>query len=225
MRGAFFDPFPPLLIIFHPGHDLLFDPGLQFRPRRKRELTEKYWNAVWEEIQTGCTCITLDTEGNLHPKQCMCLRCPEPLPHPVMQTVENSGIYSVRMPSRISALLTEFIEVMVFVIQPLTNTNIYTDPNAIKEQAQEHSAHAAYLRSIFDAALIEQELKHKVFDPSGLFFHIGETLKHHCAPMRDRAVEEMVQVAQQPGPEAFKAVRMCLELLELMKLVSECKCY
>ena len=136
-----------------------------------------------------------------------------------MQTVENPGVYTIRMPSRIPALLTEFIEVMVYVIQPLNNTNIYTDPNAIREQAQEHSQHAAYLRSIFDVALIEQELKHKVFDPSGLFFHIGETLKHHCAPMRDRAVEEMVQVAQKPGPEAFKAVRMCLELLELMKLV------
>jgi hypothetical protein len=108
---------------------------------------------------------------------------------------------------------------MLFVIQPLSNTNIYSNPNAIKEQAQEHSAHAAYLRSIFDPQLIEQELKHKVFDPSGLFAQIGETLKHHCAPMRDRAVEDMVQIAQQPGPEAFQAFRTCLELLELMKLV------
>ncbi|KAF8908869.1 T-complex protein 11-domain-containing protein [Gymnopilus junonius] len=183
-------------------HDLLFDPGLQFRPHRKRQTTEKYWNAVWEELQTGCTCVTLDAEGNLHSKSCMCSCCPEPLPDPVVQNVAISGAYTIRMPSRIPALLTEFIEVMVFVIQPLNNTNIYADPNSIKDQAQEHSAHAASC----------------VFDPSGLFFHIGETLKHHCAPMRDRAVEEMVQVAQQRGPEAFKAVRMCMELLELMKL-------
>jgi len=108
---------------------------------------------------------------------------------------------------------------MLFVIQPLSNTNIYSNPNAIKEQAQEHSKHAALLREIFDPQLIEQELKHKAFDPSGVFAHIGDTLKHHCAPMRDRAVEEMVQIAQQPGPEAFQAFRTCLELLELMKLV------
>ncbi|KDR82779.1 hypothetical protein GALMADRAFT_151826 [Galerina marginata CBS 339.88] len=200
-------------------HDLLFDPGLQFRPRRKREQFEKYWNAVWEEIQTGCTCVTLNGDGELRPTVCICSRWPMSMvSRPVVQTTAGSGLYTVRLPSRIPALLTEFLEVMVWVIQPLSNTAVYTDPNAIKEQAQEHSAHAAHLRSIFDPALIEQELRHKVFDPSGLFFQIGETLKHHCAPMRDRTVEEMVQIAQQPGPEAFKAVRTCLELLELMKL-------
>ncbi|KAF8964294.1 T-complex protein 11-domain-containing protein [Flammula alnicola] len=201
-------------------HDLLFDPGLQFRPRRKREMFEKYWNAVWEEVQTGCTCVTLDTQGNCHPKACICARHPTTPPIPIVSQIskEDPTIYTIRMPSRIPALLSEFLQVMLLVIQPLSNTAVYTNPTAVREQAQEHSAHAAYLESIFDPALIEQELKHKVFDPSGLFSQIGETLKHHCAPMRDRAVEEMVQVAQRPGPEAFTAVRMCLELLELMKL-------
>ena len=82
------------------------------------------------------------------------------------------------------------------------------------------------MRSIFDPALIEQELKHELFDPSALFRCIGVTLKGHCAPMRDRAVEVMVQAAQTCGPggagskaDAVKTVRMCMDILELMKLV------
>jgi len=180
---------------------------------------EEYWNAVWHEVQTGCTCVTIDTHGNLHPTVCVCHRHSGVTIPVVSQLTVGGDIYTVRMPSRIPALLHEFLEVMLFVIQPFSNTNIYSNPNAIKEQAQEHSKHAALLREIFDPQLIEQELKHKVFDPSGVFAHIGDTLKHHCAPRRDRAVEEMVQIAQQPGPEAFQAFRTCLELLELIKLV------
>lgn len=131
------------------------------------------------------------------------------------------------MPSRIRSLLTEFLEVLLLVIQPLSNVSgMYVNPNTLKSQIQEHSAQAAYFRSIFDPALIEQELKHELFDPSGLFSAIGAILKGHCAPMRDRAVEAMVQVAQTCSPkgtggkrDAVIALRMCLEILELMKLV------
>jgi len=102
---------------------------------------------------------------------------------------------------------------------------MYVNPDTFKAQMQEHTAQAAFIRSIFDPTLIEQELKHEVFDPSGLFRAIGNTLKGHCAPMRDRAVETMVQAAQACTPggtgtkqDAVKAVRMCMEILELMKL-------
>ncbi|KAG6896919.1 hypothetical protein C0992_005255 [Termitomyces sp. T32_za158] len=102
---------------------------------------------------------------------------------------------------------------------------MYVNPSTLNSQIQEHSAQAAYVRSIFDPALIEQELKHELFDPSGLFSAIGAILKGHCAPMRDRAVEAMVQVTQTciPGGtggkrDAVISVRMCLEILELMKL-------
>ena len=92
---------------------------------------------------------------------------------------------------------------------------------------QEHAAQAAYMRSVFDPELIEQELRHELFDPSGLFLTIGRTLKSHCAPMRDRAVENMIAVAQSCAPsgggskaDAVKAVRLCMDILEFMKLVS-----
>ncbi|KAF8754960.1 T-complex protein 11 [Rhizoctonia solani] len=70
-----------------------------------------------------------------------------------------------------------------------------------------------------DPALIAQELRHGVFDSRGVFKNLGSVLKQHCAPMRDRAVEMMVAVASRPGG-GVRAVRMCFEILELMKLVS-----
>jgi hypothetical protein len=209
-------PTPYLLWL---GHDLLFDPGLQFRPRRKRELSENYWNAVWEEVQTGCTCVTLDIFGKPHNTVCICSESSEIPVDPIIYQ-NPSGVCTLRTPSRIHGLLSEFLEVLLLVIQPLsTISGVYVNPSVVKDQMQEHAAQAEYLRSIFDPALIEQEIKRRVFDPSNLFAAIGEILKSHCSPMRDRAVDQMVQVAQRPGIEAFKAIRLCLELLELMKLV------
>jgi hypothetical protein len=137
-------------------------------------------------------------------------------------------VLTLRTPSRIRPLLSEFLEVLLSVIQPLSSiSGMYVNPDTFALQMQEHAAQASYLRSIFDAELIEQELKHDVFDPSSLFRSIGHTLKSHCAPMRDRAVDAMVAVAESCAPRnlgckavAMKTVRMCLEILELMKLVS-----
>lgn len=132
------------------------------------------------------------------------------------------------MPSRIRPLLTEFLEVLLFVIQPLTSiSGTYANPSTLQTQIEQHAAQAAHLRSLFDPELIQQELRHELFDPSGLFTVIGQTLKSHCAPMRDRAVDAMVEAAKACAPgrggskvDAVKAVRMCLDILELMKLVS-----
>lgn len=131
------------------------------------------------------------------------------------------------MPSRVRPLLNEFLDLLLCVIQPLSGISGYVSPATLQLQMQQHASQASQLRSIFDPELIEQEIKHDVFDPSGLFQAIGQVLKSHCAPMRDRAVEAMVDVAQTCAPggsgtkvDAVRAVRMCLEILELMKLVS-----
>ncbi|KAG6877465.1 hypothetical protein C0993_007082 [Termitomyces sp. T159_Od127] len=146
-----------------------------------------------------------------------------PSPHPLVnrQTLKELDLDVILRNPQL-----QFLEVLLLVIQPLSNVSgMYVNPSTLKSQIQEHSAQAAYVRSIFDPALIEQELKHELFDPSGLFSAIGAILKGHCAPMRDRAVEAMVQVAQSCAPggtggkrDAVIAVRMCLEILELMKL-------
>ncbi|KAG6918756.1 hypothetical protein DXG01_011947 [Tephrocybe rancida] len=210
-------------------HDLLFDPGLQFRPtcsRRKRGMAERYWAAIIQEVETGCTCVSFDSRGKPHAVVCACVQVPQPPSQPVVAYSSGLNVITLRMPSRIRSLLSEFLEVLLLVIQPLSSVSgMYVNPNTLKSQMQEHTAQAAYVRSIFDPVLIEQELKHELFDPSGLFSAIGAILKGHCAPMRDRAVEAMVQAARACAPggtgrkrDAVAAVRMCLEILELMKL-------
>ncbi|RDB18020.1 Protein SOK1 [Hypsizygus marmoreus] len=210
-------------------HDLLFDPGLQFRPtcsRRKRGISERYWAAIAQEVETGCTCVSFDLQGKPHTTVCACAQVPNPPSHPVVAYSSAMNVVTLRMPSRIRNLLSEFLEVLLLVVQPLSSVSgMYVNPNTFKSQMQEHSAQAAYIRYIFDPALIEQELKHELFDPSGLFCAIGSILKGHCAPMRDRAVEMMVQAAKACAPggtgskrDAVSAVRMCMEILELMKL-------
>ncbi|THV05299.1 Tcp11-domain-containing protein [Dendrothele bispora CBS 962.96] len=209
-------------------HDLLFDYGLQFRPtysRRKRQFADAYWNAVTREIESGCTCFSLDRRGNpLSAPACICTHIPHPPASPVV--CYTSRVVTIRMPSRIRPLLTEFLEVLLLVIQPLQSIYaMYVNPDSFRSQMAEHSTQAKYIRSIFDPALIEQELKHDAFDLSSLLRVIGTTLKGHCAPMRDQAVEAMVTAAEacKPGGNASKtdavnAFRACLDILELMKL-------
>ncbi|EIN12618.1 Tcp11-domain-containing protein [Punctularia strigosozonata HHB-11173 SS5] len=216
-------------------HDLLFDSNLQFRPtsgRRKRDLVDNYWRSVLQELENGCTCITLDYGSRIVDLKCACKRIPRAGSQPLLVLFESDRVMTVRMPSRLRPLLSELLEVLLSVIQPLpsTSSGFYmqhptTGVSGQQHQAEQHAAQAALLRSVLDSDLIEQELKHGLFDPSGLFRVIGETLKCHCAPMRDRAVESMVQIAQTCASggsgtkaDAVKALRMCFEVLEFMKL-------
>ncbi|KAG9315763.1 T-complex protein 11-domain-containing protein [Chiua virens] len=211
------------------GHDLLFDAGLQFRPtsgRKKRELSDRYWRAVALELESGCTCVSFDMQWRPSECVCVCRRVPLPPQNPVLTYSTSRRVLTLRMPSRIRLLLNEFLEVLLFVIQPLTSiSDTYANPITFQAQIERHAAQATHLRSVFDPELIHQELQHNLFDPSGLFIVIGQTLKSHCAPMRDRAVDAMVEVAKACAPggggskaDAVRAVRMCLDILELMKL-------
>lgn len=196
-------------------------------------MSENYWLAIVRELENGCTCVSFDLRGRPHGLVCACGQVSLPSLNPILAFSSSLRVLTLRMPSRIRPLLSEFLEVLLSVIQPLSSiSGMYVNPNTFQSQMQEHAAQAAHMRSVFDPELIEQELKHELFDPSGLFRSIGVTLKSHCAPMRDRAVEAMVEVAQSCRPggggtkaDAVKAVRMCLDILELMKLVSLCTLY
>ncbi|KAJ4482163.1 T-complex protein 11-domain-containing protein [Lentinula aciculospora] len=211
-------------------HDLMFDNGLQFRPtcsRRKRQLSEAYWTALTREVESGCTCFSIDKRGTpVTTPACVCNEIPIPPLHPIIGYCPALQVMTVRMPSRIRPLLSEFLEVLLLVIQPLQSVSgMYVNPDLFKAQMEEHSTQANYIRSIIDPALIEQELRHDIFDLSSLLRVIGSLLKGHCAPMRDNAVEDMVRAAEtcKPGgrgtkAEGVNALRACLEILELMKL-------
>lgn len=168
--------------------------------------------------------------GHVNPRGvvCACAHVVPPVHTPVVAYSPALQVVTLRIPSRIRDLLNEFLEVLLLVTQPLTSIpGAYVTPSTSQTQIEEYAKQAAHIRSLFDPALIEQELKHNLFDPSGLFRSIGLMLQGHCAPMRDQAVEIMVQAAQlcEPGrgstkAEAVNAVRMCLNILELMKLVN-----
>ncbi|KXN88247.1 Protein SOK1 [Leucoagaricus sp. SymC.cos] len=210
-------------------HDILFDSGLLFRPaghRRKKEYIERYWDAVTREVENGCSCVSYDASSRKYiPTVCVCKLLPPPTDVPVTHYFPPSHI-TIRSPLRVRALLDEFLEVLLHVIQPLSMlSGPYVNPDVLQVPIQEHTEQAMHIRSLFDPDLIEQELKHGIFDPSGLFQVIGATLKAHCAPMRDHAVDSMVEAAKACAPDsngskrdAVKVIRNCLEILELMKL-------
>ncbi|KAH9891640.1 T-complex protein 11-domain-containing protein [Cubamyces lactineus] len=213
-------------------HDLLFDSGLQFRPtssRRKRDLADQYWLAIVRELETGCTCTTIDTHGKLAELRCACDTFPT-TPERAVMKYNTASIATVRAHSRIRPLLHELLEVLISIIQPpqppsLRPPELLFPPPPQHPQFQQNLTHVALLRAHLDPELIQQEISHGLFDPSGLFQVIGDIIRCHCAPMRDAAVDQMVALARNCAPggagtklDAVRAIRMCFEIMELMKL-------
>ncbi|KAI0044401.1 Tcp11-domain-containing protein [Auriscalpium vulgare] len=211
-------------------HDFLFDSGLQFRAaasRRKRDQAETYWRAVAHELETGCTCVTFDIHGRPHSVVCVCKRLPTPPVDPVIACLPLRRRLTLRMPSRIKSLLKELLVVLLSIIRPQTaaGSHIQGANVSYQQRVKQHSEQVQKLRAVLDAELIEQEMKHGLYDPSSTFKVVGEVLKSHCAPMRDQAVDAMVQKAERCSPgggggkaDAISAIRDCFEILELMKL-------
>ncbi|KAI0657432.1 T-complex protein 11-domain-containing protein [Cubamyces menziesii] len=214
-------------------HDLLFDSGLQFRPtssRRKRDLADQYWLAIVRELETGCTCTTIDTHGKLSELRCACDTFPT-TPERAVIKYNAASTATVRAHSRIRPLLHELLEVLISIIQPPQPPSLrppellFPPPPPQHPQFQQNLTHVALLRAHLDPELIQQEISHGLFDPSGLFQVIGDIIRCHCAPMRDAAVDQMVALARSCAPggagtklDAVRAIRMCFEIMELMKL-------
>ena len=190
-------------------------------------MAESYWIAVVRELDSGCTCTTLDSHGRPIERRCICSAIPMPSDKLVRAHSPAGNFVTVRSPSRLRPLLSELLEVLVSIIRPvvLRPQGLCLHPGLLPPQEQNDS-HVAYLRSILDADLIQQELDHGVFDPSGVFKAIGDIMRCYCAPMRDQAVNQMVALADSCSPggsgskaDAVRAIRLCFEILELMKLV------
>ncbi|CCM03545.1 uncharacterized protein FIBRA_05679 [Fibroporia radiculosa] len=210
-------------------HDLLFDSGLQFRPtssRRKRDMADNYWLAIVRELETGCTCFTIDAHGRPCERICVCSTPHIPTGRPIYAVALDHRT-TVRVASRIRPLLLELLEVLVSIIQPVMakSPGFCVQPTSLHSQFQQNLTHVAQLREVLDADLIQQELDHGLFDPSGVFQTIGDIIRCHCAPMRDHAVDQMVALARSCAPggngskvDAVRAIRLCFEIMELMKL-------
>ena len=209
----------------------MFDSGLQFRPtssRRKRDQAELYWIAVTRELERHCTCITWDELGRIMTEPvCICRDFRSPPTHNTAVILPNFRGKTLRTASRIRHLFLELLEVLLSVIQPLPSSvlNSAVRPASFQPALDKITSQANYIRSILDPDLIQQEIYHGVWDASGLFQVLGETLKRHCAPMRDHNIEAMIQTAQscvdgRNAASLTKAIRMCFDVLEFMKLAS-----
>lgn len=204
-------------------HDVVFDPHLMFRPnydgergQRKRQTAERYWTAVGRELDHGCRCTAFLGSSVL---ACVC------------GPAVGAGSIARRLPSRVPALVVELRQILCSLLPaPAASSTaaaaaacgVGPEQQAPLTQAARYAqlhaaASSANIEAALDPDLIAQQLEHGVLDLGALARFIGDTLKLHCAPMRDAAVDAMVACVA--GPEPARGLRMCFELLELMKLV------
>ncbi|KAH8114533.1 T-complex protein 11-domain-containing protein [Phellopilus nigrolimitatus] len=211
-------------------HDLLFDIGLQFRPtdsKRKRETSDMYWCAVKSELEAGCSCVSFDDMRHMHRHACHCATNARNADRKLKETCEHlpcEDSLPIHIPLRIGPLVEELREVVLAVVIPpsppvpiRSGTPGTHPPNHVlrpRRLTVPEEASVAWLHEAFDVPLIEQQLRHGVFDP-------GNT----CAPARDPMLDAMIGIAGKCGPgkegrlvDALAAIRMCFELLEFMRL-------
>lgn len=127
---------------------------------------------------------------------------------------------SERLPSRIVPLIQELRDILLVLLPQPGNEG--ADPNS-PTRRNGGSATAQMIRDTLDPALIAQEVSHGVLDVASLATFFGHILKSHCAPMRDEVVEVMIRSIRHGGAHnnmsmVSNGLRMCFEILELMKL-------
>ncbi|CDR99240.1 related to SOK1 protein [Sporisorium scitamineum] len=218
------------------------------RGRRKREAGERYWTAVVREIETGCTCTafshgqllpctckakhrvrksgaagTQDTATPLHQS-----RIPSRIP---LLVQELRTICLSILPSNYPA------DTVVGETEEAAKTSTEEEDKGDDVTASDEAAtparkkatvwststsswpttHHQLIAQTLDPHMISQQLQHGVLDVPALITFMGSILKLHCAPMRDEAIERMVDVVC-VDRNIGKGLRLCFEILELMKL-------
>jgi hypothetical protein len=74
------------------------------------------------------------------------------------------------------------------------------------------------LYAALDSWHILNQARHHSFDLS-IFQKLGAAMKVHCAPVRDKMVDDMVKLAMEDG-KITEALQRCFDCVEVMKLVS-----
>lgn len=218
------------------------------RGRRKREAGERYWTAVVREIETGCTCTTFShgqllpctckakkslrqmkgvgTQEAVKPLQQT--RIPSRIP---LLVQELRTICLSILPSNypVDAVAADTEDAAAAVTAGQLKTADASASERVAPSLQQKSTvsterstpwtttHHQLIAQTLDPHLISQELQHCVLDVPSLVTFMGSILKLHCAPMRDEAIEKMVEVVC-VDRNIGKGLRLCFEILELMKL-------
>lgn len=128
---------------------------------------------------------------------------------------------AARLPSRIAPLVSELRSILLSLLPTPASSPVFTPPGG---GGQESPGSYAFIESALDPDLIRQEVEHGVLDVGNLARFLGETLRMHCAPMRDDMVDLMVSLIAgddgvSSGEHIAQGLQMAFEILELMKLV------
>lgn len=234
----------PIWSLVRASHmtDKACDKNLVFRPnfdgtrgQKKIEASDRYWAAVEREITTGCRCTVFNEAGQMLPCVChgaglatlavdaLCQRGGHSPRQYGQCTPLNSLPLATRLPSRISPLVAELRAILLSLLPTQPSSPTFNPSNARSLDAP--SAHAI-IESALDPDLVRQEVEHGVLDVASLARFLGDTLRMHCAPMRDEMVDSMVSLIAgangfSTGKSTTQGLQMAFEILELMKLVCE----
>ncbi|KAF9173723.1 hypothetical protein BGX21_006414 [Mortierella sp. AD011] len=195
-------------------HDIVFDPHLQFRPNFdgerghiKRREADRFWSGVKAELENRRNTLATRRETTATMLDLAGLSSSNPTSRLVHQQAQQMCPLpdAVLLPR----LINELREILLSLLpQP---------PPAHQGAPPAVNPERALLISTLDPDLLIQELDHGVLDVHTLFRFLGDSLKGHCAPMRDPLVEAMVETAVDHD-NIVRGIRMCFEILEWMKL-------
>ena len=199
----------------------MFDPHLQFRPNFdgergliKRREADRFWREVGLELNNRRAVLAArrETTATLLNEAGM----PASQASNRMVQLHTQQLCPLPKAILLPRLVDELREILLSLL-PAPSAQANADPT--KPSAPAVNPERALLTSTLDPELLLQELDHGVLDVHGLFRFLGDSLKGHCAPMRDSLVESMVTIVVD-SDEIVRGIRMCFEILEWMKLVS-----
>lgn len=131
---------------------------------------------------------------------------------------------SERLPSRIVPLVQELRDILLALLPSAGSPQGQTSPSRTPSKlSNAGTATSQMIIDTLDPIFIAQEVAHGVLDVCSLAAFFGQIIKSHCAPMRDEIVELMVRTIKKGGQTndmstVSSGLRMCFEILELMKL-------
>ncbi|KAF9141939.1 hypothetical protein BGX30_003748 [Mortierella sp. GBA39] len=201
-------------------HDIVFDPHLQFRPNfdgerglTKRREADRFWHEVGAELNTRRAVLSARRDATTKMLSLAGLSASSPSSRMIQQQAQQ--MCPLPKAVLLPRLIDELREILLSLLPAPPTNQDGSKPS--QDAAHQENSERALLTSTLDPDLILQELDHGVLDVHALFRYLGDSLKGHCAPMRDSLVESMVHTVVDLE-EIVRGIRMCFEILEWMKL-------
>ncbi|KAF9153200.1 hypothetical protein BG015_003904 [Linnemannia schmuckeri] len=202
-------------------HDIVFDPHLQFRPNfdgerglTKRREADRFWHEVGAELNARRAVLSARRDATTKMLNLAGLTASSPSSRMIQQQAQQ--MCPLPKAFLLPRLIDELREILLSLLPAAPSNQDGSKPSQ-QDAAHQENSERSLLTSTLDPELILQELDHGVLDVHALFRYLGDSLKGHCAPMRDTLVESMVHTVVDLE-EIVRGIRMCFEILEWMKL-------